>query len=108
MIDWDRVAVLRAEIGAADFVEVVEMFLSESDEVVARLRAGLPEPTLEAELHFLKGSALNLGFCQLATLCSDGEKLAAGGQSVDLRRVTGSYHATRAAFEAGLGTMRAA
>ena len=108
MIDWDRVANLRAEIGDADFAEVVEMFLSESDEVIARLRAGRPDPTLEAELHFLKGSALNLGFRELASLCSRGEKLAAAGDSVDLVRVTTSYDGTRVAFEAGLERTRAA
>jgi HPt (histidine-containing phosphotransfer) domain-containing protein len=82
MIDWDRVASLRGEIGAADFTEVVEMFLAESDAVVARLLAGKPDPTLESDLHFLKGSALNLGFRHLAALCSAGEKRAAVGAPV--------------------------
>ncbi len=108
MIDWERVANLRAEIGDSDFTEVVEMFLSESDEVIARLHAGRPYPTLEAELHFLKGSALNLGFRELASLCSQGEKLAERGGAVDLACVTTSYEATRAAFEAGLQRTRAA
>lgn len=108
MIDWDRVANLRAEIGAADFAEVVEMFLEEADEVVKRLNAGKPDPTLEAELHFLKGSALNLGFQELAGLCHQGEKAAASGAGVDLRQVTGSYAGSRAAFEAGLRRIEAA
>ena len=34
MIDWERVRELRSEIGADDFAEVVEMFLSEADEAV--------------------------------------------------------------------------
>ena len=101
MIDWDRVANLRAEIGAEDFAEVAEMFLDEADEVVARLRAGGPGPELEAELHFLKGSALNLGFDDLATLCNDGEKRAAGGGTVDVARVIQCYAASRSAFAAG-------
>jgi HPt (histidine-containing phosphotransfer) domain-containing protein len=108
MIDWDRVAALRDELGAADFAEVVEMFLSESDDVIARLRAGRPYPTLEAELHFLKGSALNLGFHQLAALCGQGEKRAASGQVVDLKIVVESYTATRSAFAKGLRDRRAA
>ena len=108
MIDWDRVATLRAEIGVADFAEVVEMFLTESDEVIARLRKARPYPTLEAELHFLKGSALNLGFRQLAALCSQGEKQASAGKPADLAGVIASYEATRAAFDAGLRAMRAA
>lgn len=108
MIDWDRVASLREEIGTADFAEVVEMFLSESDEAVARLLAGKPEPTLEADLHFLKGSALNLGFRHLAALCSAGEKRAAAGAEVDVPEVAESFAATRLAFEAGLRGIRAA
>ena len=108
MIDWDRVASLREEIGAADFTEVVEMFLAESDEAVARLLAGIPDPTLEADLHFLKGSALNLGFRHLAALCSAGEKRAAAGAEVDVPEVAESFAATRRAFEAGLRDSRAA
>ncbi len=47
-----------------------------------------PDPTLEAELHFLKGSALNLGFADLAALCQDGEKRRGiGRSSVDLDAV---------------------
>lgn len=102
MIDWDRVANLRAEIGAEDFSEVAAMFLDEADEVVARLRRGGPGPGLEAELHFLKGSALNLGFRELAGLCNDGEKRAAAGAAVDVARVMQSYAASRAAFATGL------
>ena len=32
MIDWNRVAALREEVGAEDFDEVVELFLQEVDE----------------------------------------------------------------------------
>jgi HPt (histidine-containing phosphotransfer) domain-containing protein len=101
MIDWDRVASLRAEIGASDFAEVAGMFLSEAEEVIARLCGGGPGPGLEAELHFLKGSALNLGFDELAALCDEGEKRAAAGAPVDVPRVIRCYAASRAAFEAG-------
>lgn len=102
MIDWDRVADLRAEIGAAGFDEVAEMFLAEAEEVSARLRAGRPDPTLESDLHYLKGAALNLGFNELAALCGAGEKLAAAGVPVDLAMVVDSFDASRRAFEVGL------
>ncbi len=108
MIDWNRVAALRDEIGAGDFAEVVEMFLTESDEAISRLQSGKPYPTLEAELHFLKGSALNLGFQELAELCSHGEKRAAGGHPVDLRQVVDSYADARRTFCKGVGSLRAA
>jgi HPt (histidine-containing phosphotransfer) domain-containing protein len=100
MIDWDRVASLRAEIGADDFAEVVEMFLDEADEVVARLRDGGSSQGIEADLHFLKGSALNLGFGDLASLCNVSEKRAARGEAVDLGLVVRCYAASRSAFEA--------
>jgi histidine phosphotransfer protein HptB len=98
MIDWDRVASLRAEIGAEDFAEVVEMFLEEADEVVARLRGMRTGPELEADLHFLKGSALNLGFGDLAGLCSISEKRAARSEQVDVGLVIQCYAASRSAF----------
>jgi HPt (histidine-containing phosphotransfer) domain-containing protein len=102
MIDWDRVESLREEIGKEDFAEVVEMFLAESDQTVARLLAGRPDPTLEADLHFLKGSALNLGFSALAARCSAGEKRAAAGAPVDVAEVAECFAATRSAFTAAL------
>jgi HPt (histidine-containing phosphotransfer) domain-containing protein len=108
MVDWERVATLRAELGEEDFAEVVEMFLTESDDVIGRLRAARPYPTLEAELHFLKGSALNLGFPELATKCSEGEKRATAGQTVDLDAVLGCYVQTRSLFVRGLSDNRAA
>jgi HPt (histidine-containing phosphotransfer) domain-containing protein len=108
MIDWDRIEDLRAELRPADFDDVVEMFLEESEGVIDRLRRGRPDPTLEAELHFLKGSALNLGFSELAVLCDAGERLAAAGAPVDVAGVTESFLATRRAFEAGLRGQNAA
>ena len=107
MIDWDRVSDLRAEIGASGFEEVAEMFLAEAEEVTARLRAGRPDPTLESDLHFLKGAALNLGFTELAALCGAGEKLAAAHVPVDVGMVADSFDASRRAFEAGLNSRAA-
>jgi HPt (histidine-containing phosphotransfer) domain-containing protein len=63
---------------------------------------------LEADLHFLKGSALNLGFRHLAALCGAGEKRAAVGAAVDVAEVAESFAASRQAFVAGLGGSRAA
>jgi len=100
MIDWARVNELQTEVGDDDFAEVVEMFLEEANEVVARMNASLPNAEVEVALHFLKGSALNLGFCKLADLCQDGEKKAAGGQAemVDLPIIVGTFHASAKVF----------
>ena len=68
MIDWERVADLRSEVGEDDFFEVVDMFLEEVEEVIDRLTSS-PEPArFEDDLHFLKGSALNLGFRHFSAL----------------------------------------
>lgn len=102
MIDWERAKQLRAEIGPDDFGEVVAMFLEEADEVIARLSGLRGAKVLESDLHFLKGSALNLGFEQLAALCQDGERRAAGGQTdVDLETVRTCYGQSREVFKAG-------
>ena len=100
MIDWTRVTALRDEVGAEDFEEVVELFIEEVDEIVARLR-DTPDPaTYEEDMHFLKGSALNLGFSEFAALCEAGEQAAAGGHAdgIDVGAVLASYDASRNAF----------
>ena len=103
MIDWDRVCELRLEIGAEEFAEVVALFLEEADEVVARLPAISDAKGMESALHFLKGSALNLGFSDLASLCQEGERRAATGDAEgDRTLVLACYEASKSAFEAGL------
>lgn len=104
MIDWAKVSELRDEIGADDFVEVAEIFLEEVDGEIAALRAGCPADALEARLHFLKGSALNLGFRDFAALCQTGESAAANGQagSVDVAAIIAIFDASKQAFVTGL------
>lgn len=79
MILWDRINELKEEIGEADFAEVAEVFLEEVTEVIDRLKTNPIQENLEEDLHFLKGSALNLGFGALSKLCHDGEQKAAKG-----------------------------
>lgn len=101
MIDWARVAELRDEIGAEDFDEVVDLFLSEVSETIDQLPdAAKDTAELAARLHFLKGSALNLGFETLATLCQDGERAASTGAAatVDLAVIIESYGQSRTEF----------
>lgn len=110
MIDWNRVYELRREIGADDFGEVVELFLDEVEEGIATLREGAPLDTLESHLHFLKGSALNLGFVRFAEMCQAGESAASQGvaDQVNVTDVLDSYEASKAAFLNGLNKMTAA
>lgn len=103
MIDWNRVEDLRAEIGDDAFAEVILMFLEETDHEVAGLRAAAPERGLEASLHFLKGSALNLGLGDLARLCAEAERaLALCASGVDLAPVLQAYDRARAELVAGM------
>lgn len=100
MIDWNRVLELREEVGAEDFDEVVDLFLDEVQEVILRLQDH-PDPTqLEADFHFLKGSALNLGFDAFAALCEAGESKASADNdaSGDLPDVLTCYASSREVF----------
>ncbi|CUH64950.1 TMAO reductase sytem sensor TorS [Thalassovita gelatinovora] len=80
MIDWKRVAELRDEIGTDDFDEVVELFLDEVHGVIENLRHNPNPDDLESDLHFLKGSALNLGFSDFSEKCHSAERHVANEQ----------------------------
>ncbi|MBA3911719.1 MAG: histidine kinase [Rhodobacter sp.] len=110
MIDWKRVEELRGEIGDDGFAEVADMFLEEAEQAVQTLVAGLPADEVEGQLHFLKGSALNLGLADLAAICQDGERKAAAGYGamVDTARVAAVYLSSRALLLAGLARGNAA
>ncbi|MGV8985743.1 MAG: Hpt domain-containing protein [Cypionkella sp.] len=85
------------------------MFLGEADEALARLTISKGAPVLAADLHFLKGAALNLGFSKLSSLCQDGERLAnAGDTNIDVDAVRTAYAECRAAFESGMAQAFAA
>ncbi|NOD76091.1 MULTISPECIES: Hpt domain-containing protein [unclassified Ruegeria] len=100
MIHWDRVRQLRDEVGPNEFDEVVEIFLEEVQEVIARLHHDTNRIELEQNLHFLKGSALSLGFDQFSKLCQDGERQAAAGQGaeVDLPALLAVFESSKLKF----------
>ncbi|MBM9593811.1 Hpt domain-containing protein [Roseitranquillus sediminis] len=100
MISWKRVRELREEIGDDDFTEVVDLFLEEVEDVLDRMRADPDPASYEADLHFLKGSALNLGFEALGALCMNGEMRAAARkmQTRDLAEVFDTYEVSKKEF----------
>jgi HPt (histidine-containing phosphotransfer) domain-containing protein len=100
MIDWGQVKSLRDEVGPEDFEEVVELFLEEVEEVVERLKVSADTSTLEDDMHFLKGSAMNLGFESFSRLCQDGENLSAQGEAdtLDVGSVLACYASSKAVF----------
>lgn len=104
MIDWARVTTLRDEVGEEDFAEVVEIFIEEVTEMVQRLRDAPRIETLGADLHALKGSALNLGFMDFSELCQAGETAAADGQAdtIVLSPILDSYDKSKQALLDGL------
>lgn len=97
-INWNKVNELRSEVGAEDFDEVVELFLEEVEETISELLN--PGRSVEHDLHFLKGSALNLGFSEFSELCRIGEAAAAAGnpESVDLQEIVDSFSASKTTF----------
>ena len=101
MIDWSRVKILCEEVGKDDFAEVVELFFEEMGAALARLDQNRDLSRLAAALHFLKGSALNLGFRQVAELCGEGEQWAAQRRAAEVRldRIQTAYRQSRAEFE---------
>ncbi len=100
MIDWKRVDELRGEIGPEDFNEVVALFLEEVESVMVRLDTRPDPATYGADLHFLKGSALNLGFTGFGAQCQIGERLANSGKqdSVDIVGILAAYAKSKDTF----------
>jgi len=108
MINWAHVDDLKVEMGEA-FDEVVAMFLEEAGEVVARLERSADPARYQADLHFLKGAALNLGFDRFAELCAEGEATAAAGgaEAVALPEIIETYRTSVHELEKGLATRAA-
>lgn len=108
MIDWAQVKQLEEDVGSEDLAEVVTLFLSEVDEAVAALQS-LPKdsaPKVAAALHFLKGSAFNLGFQEFGEYCACGETQAHGGDTdaVSFETVERLYVASKSVFLAELSS----
>ena len=96
MIDWTQVRQLHDEVGGDDFDEVVDLFLEEVEAVIARIAAPADPRTLPDDLHFLKGSALSLGFRAFSDLCHEGETTVAS--AVDTERIVQSYEVSKRVF----------
>jgi histidine phosphotransfer protein HptB len=103
MIDWQQVNELREDMGDG-FDEIVEVFLHEVEDALNRLAPSMGNGALAADLHFLKGAALNLGFRDFAGICADGEDRAVqgAGAAVDIAAIRHAYAESRQAFSEGL------
>jgi HPt (histidine-containing phosphotransfer) domain-containing protein len=78
VISIERIDELKTEVGEDDFEEIVALFMSESRTIIGRLQAATDPAEAEDLLHALKGSALNLGFDMLASLCAEGQGAEVG------------------------------
>lgn len=99
MIDWDRVIELRNEVGPEEFGPVLELFIDEVEEIVMRLN-GEDAARLSRDLHFLKGSAWNLGFAEFGALCQKGEALTMHGRTaeINLEEFVACYSTSKQVF----------
>ncbi|NPD17380.1 hypothetical protein HOY34_19525 [Xinfangfangia sp. D13-10-4-6] len=104
MIDLARMQELLEEIGDEDLAIIVRLFLEETDVIIGRISKARAGPDLAADLHSLKGCALNLGLATLAELCQDAERCNACGRVVPLepRAFIAVYEASKQAFQAAL------
>ena len=103
MINWARVRELKDEVGEESYLELQTIFLAEVEEALTRLTPGRTAAQLETDLHFLKGSALNIGLARLAELCHYGERAAKTAALVPeaLTAVIQTYAASRDELLAG-------
>lgn len=99
MINRARIEELRDEVGAEDLAEVVAMFCEEVEETLDRIAAH-PYPAFADNLHFLKGSALNIGMSEVGELCQAFEKSLRTDPSdiPDIGLIAAAFHKARAAL----------
>jgi len=102
MIDWNRVNELRTEVGKEDFGDVLDMFFDEVAEVLVGLGNGGSEAT-KRDLHFLKGSAMNIGLAEVSALCLNFELalIADPDGAVDLNAIRRTFQASKDVLVAG-------
>jgi len=104
MINWARVNELKCDIGEENIGEIVEIFLEEVEGVLDELRQGPDRTKVKCAAHFLKGSALNLGFERLGAVCSKGESLNKEKAETDtlVADILSVYEASKSEFMHGL------
>lgn len=97
MIDTTRVSELKREFGDDGFEEVLAIFVEETGPVVDRLSRGdSTDPA--ADLHFVRGSAENMGMNRLTEICRHGEAEVAQGKVPDLSEIRRSFDGSCAAL----------
>lgn len=99
--DDARLAELQEIFGPEDFCLVVEAFLEEAGQAVATLAEMVgsgPDPVREAQMHYLVGSARNLGAAALGDLCRRYQQSQDKFTEDDYAAVTLAFRETSEAF----------
>lgn len=103
MTEFDdaRLAELLEIFGKEDFALVVEAFLEEAGRAVATLADMIgsgPDPVREAQMHYLVGSARNLGAASFGDLCRHYQLSRAAFTDDDYAVLTRAFRETSEAF----------
>ena len=101
MIDLARFDELKTEVGSEDLPEILALFCAEVDETISRLHGSSPQSLL-SDLHFIRGSALNIGMQTLADLCARKENALRRGLPLDTNfsEFRSAFDLSRTALEA--------
>ncbi|WP_245780892.1 Hpt domain-containing protein [Litoreibacter janthinus] len=89
---------MKDDLGDDDFQEVTGLFLEEVEEKLKALILNAPQANAD-DLHFLKGSAANLGFEGFRALCEQMEQTPETASLDELRLL---YEQSKSAFLDGL------
>jgi HPt (histidine-containing phosphotransfer) domain-containing protein len=82
VIDWEQVATLQTAVGRDDFSTIMRVFFKEVEEANAQLTMGVTTDQFRDILHFVKGSALSVGFVELSEQCAQAERNFAGSHQI--------------------------
>lgn len=94
MLDMNRIDELREDFGEDDFEEIISLFLEEVEQRLAEITEQSCAD-VAGVLHFLKGSAANLGFTSFKSACEQAEE---GLSSDDLKRIAEVYAQSKDVF----------
>lgn len=96
MINPARIQELKEEVGEDDLIEVIALFCEEVEEVLQSLNT-TAQADIPAQLHFLKGSALNIGLDTVSELCRTEESRLKmdPSASVDIGAIRTAYAAAK-------------
>ena len=94
MIDQNRLSELRNDIGDDSFAEIIQLFCEEIEQAFVQLDTTDRNAAAET-LHFIKGSALNIGLVEVGRLCEDAECSLRQGLGVDPSLAKCAYNKAR-------------